>query len=986
MTFTSACGSTPRRGEPATPTPTPTPSIPPWTGTYDVVFVRYPRHGEEQRVRLPEGEIPYVIEPGGDLMLLRPDGTTEMLVDCPNEGATNCSVQDPSVSFDGTTVYYAKYVDIDTEQPWHFQPAHSFIFKMALKTPELEDIPASERREVQITDFGSGFATDKLNGSGDEDRLKEFGIRDLGPTPLPGGRIVFTSNREAVVAIVQGVRPDLDALGASTASQLFVVDDHDGTIPNRNLRLIGHSQLHMVQHPLVLADGRIVFSNWDDAAIRVSYGVLTLYSCDQDGGNLHQFLEPHNYHKRVDHFLAQLSSGHVITVDYYPGASWGFGVLHSYDVDVGDPEFQTEGQHEADDYRFFSRRGLVNLTPHTSGEDELVPDASGRYSVPAAGPDGRLWVAYSPGQVAVGPPATNGEPGRPLLDSGLYFFDGAPASLIDTPSKLTKVLNDEAYNEMWPRPLVPYHAIHGRREPAKEPPPGVYAPSQPPMVPPGSPFAFIGTSSMLNRQSTYVGDLLGFNDGISFREGGPPFGVQGTDAGVITDDEVFGVRVIIVTPDRYRSPSSMPYDEATDTRFAGDERYTRVVKGYYSHSEENWKILGELPVRNRGGTPDPGSTGPDTSFLARVPANTPLFLQGIDRNGLTLFTEQTWRHLTPGQTQADCGGCHAHSIPGVPMTGKLADSRGYDPVDLVTRTPVLRDGDVVERPQAGLWGPEFARDVYPVLARECRECHSGETPTDVRPDSAARRPQLSMFSTAQGDDAASHGAIARAYASLAFDKRSRWAVGAPGPSDGDSFRFPQVSRYVRAIQARESLLAWKVYGRRLDGRTDATREDDVDFGTFSGDDACPAAERLTVDEKGLLTRWIDLGCTIDLDPASNPRETYTGDHLLPVLAVHPFVERDDVKVRVGALDVESGIDTSRDDAIVVEAEVPPPEVATVRRTLRDLDFDRAAGLATASLGIKPSRFSPAAPLKLRVTVRDRAGNLEREELYVGAVE
>src|SRR5262249_18033878 len=65
---------------------------------YEIVYVRAPH----DRFVFPDVGAPTLVEPGADLMLLKPDGKEEVLV----EGGTKGSVADPFVSFDGKTVYY----------------------------------------------------------------------------------------------------------------------------------------------------------------------------------------------------------------------------------------------------------------------------------------------------------------------------------------------------------------------------------------------------------------------------------------------------------------------------------------------------------------------------------------------------------------------------------------------------------------------------------------------------------------------------------------------------------------------------------------------------------------------------------------------------------------------------------------------------------------------------------------------------------------
>ena len=87
---------------------------------YDIVYVRQPRFGDNQNTTWPEIFHPGRIDPGADLMLLHPDGSEEVLVDC-----TNCSVTDPFISFDAQWIYYALFHARDpTAHPWRVHAQH----------------------------------------------------------------------------------------------------------------------------------------------------------------------------------------------------------------------------------------------------------------------------------------------------------------------------------------------------------------------------------------------------------------------------------------------------------------------------------------------------------------------------------------------------------------------------------------------------------------------------------------------------------------------------------------------------------------------------------------------------------------------------------------------------------------------------------------------------------------------------------------------
>ena len=69
--------------------------------TYDIVYVKAPRKGDDTFVNIPEVFDPIKVEAGSDLVLLHPDGSEEILV-AGGQGA----ILDPAVSFDGKWIYY----------------------------------------------------------------------------------------------------------------------------------------------------------------------------------------------------------------------------------------------------------------------------------------------------------------------------------------------------------------------------------------------------------------------------------------------------------------------------------------------------------------------------------------------------------------------------------------------------------------------------------------------------------------------------------------------------------------------------------------------------------------------------------------------------------------------------------------------------------------------------------------------------------------
>src|SRR5262249_6351356 len=183
---------------------------------------------KERPSRWPEIAHPTNIDAGYDLMLLHPDGKEEVLV----EGGKG-SVADPYVSFDAQWVYYAHFYLGE-------QGSGSDLYKVNVKSKKVVRLPHQEA----TPNTGAG-ALQKDQAKLDRPRPIGRGIYNLGPCPLPGGRLAFTSTRDQV-KVPRGY--------PKVANQLFVMDDDGG-----NVEKIGHINVGSALHPVILKDGRIMF-------------------------------------------------------------------------------------------------------------------------------------------------------------------------------------------------------------------------------------------------------------------------------------------------------------------------------------------------------------------------------------------------------------------------------------------------------------------------------------------------------------------------------------------------------------------------------------------------------------------------------------------------------------------------------------------------------------------------------------------------------
>jgi Hydrazine synthase alpha subunit middle domain len=488
-------------------------------------------------------------------------------------------------------------------------------------------------------------------------------------------------------------------------------------------------------------------------------------------------------------------------------------------------------------------------------------------------------------------------------------------------------------------------------------------------LPEGTPFGLVGTSSLYKRESfprgavpagsvTAVGDpyaAFSYSMSSPFNWGG-----QGADAGLYENSDIHAVRILAM------EPATMP-----------------VAGRFYNHAWERLRILGEIPVRKFDGDKQPTDPdgNPDTSFLAKIPADVAFTFQTLDKDGMVLNMAQTWHQLRPGEIRNDCGGCHAHSQKPTDFTKTAAAGKDYAVFDLTEKTPLLT---AREKDQSGRqWDKEhvtglrfekhvldveYHRDVQPIFRRSCVACHSGKL------DEPAGKLVLDDDKLVEGP---------------------RWDLGNAGPLPATyntlAGHYLGVTKYVHGFQSRRSLLIWKVFGRRLDGLPkeapagkEALHKQVLAAGDFTGSimpppDAVKAGKvaPLTDEDRRTLIRWIDLGCPVDkeFDP-KNPEDRGSGwlfDDQRPTLTLtYPRAGANEALTRilVGMYDYNTGLDPASFTAtadFALDGARPGEELATRFQ-------EKSPGVWEMKLN---------APVKglergtLTVAVKDRQGNVTR---------
>ncbi len=947
---------------------------------YPIVYVRVPRPYPKEYYNinhLTQAGLHQTNAPGAELRILYPDGRDESLVSV----AERESIADPMVSFDGQTVFFAKYHHMNTGA------TASMTQLQSREGADIYKIHVPTRKLIQITTQERTPNTGAVPAGTESHRR---GVHNLGPCPVPGGKVVFVSDRNGY----RGVRDETEP-----ALQLFVMDD-DGS----NVEHIGHLNLGAALHPVMLKDGRVMFSSLETQGLR-SDERWGIWAIRPDGTHWEPLTSALGSPPgQAVHFQAQLADESIVVESYYQtGSTDGFGTFWKFPVRpaAGYASF-------APGLKQFAPQGLVNLTlfanfadvrpNHSAGNVDNRP-FMGNVTHPAAAPDNHMLLVWSL-------PWEAQDQSLKVYDAGIYLLPSGRA--INHPAKMLLIKNDPKFQELWPRALVPYRRIFGVDEPPRFVRQNDGQAS--PQLPAGTPFGLVGTSSLYKRESYPAGvvpagsvtavsarpsDLKHVWRELSVSRFSHPsnWGEQGGEAGLYENGDIWGIRIVALEP-------------VSDAVFQKQRHYALV-----SNSEERLRILGEFPVRKFQGDQQPQDPdgNPDTSFLAKLPADVAWTFQTLDQNGMVLNMAQTWHQLRPGEIRNDCGGCQgaaqASSLDFATSSLTAAAKPDYPVWDLTKDAPLFttkahdksgRKWDKDDRTGVKSAGKavadvEFNRDIKPILDRSCVACH-----------------------TTQSDEPAGHLALDDA-SPIKKQSLVPWAENVR-VRQGLPRNYARLVQYCWAFQSRRSPLIWKIYGQRLDGFANddiaspaidydneqnvldwchhsKRFERDVDFtgsamppakaiaGTFEGPQGQPIkVPPLSDEDKLALVRWIDIGCPIDLDyDPSNPDRRGQGwmlDEGRPTLTLAypgPGQNAEPItSLLIGMHDYGTGLDL---DSLRVTADFPIDGIAAGENLASRFE---SLGDSRWSLSLK----NPIAKLlagKLTVSIKDREGNLSKIE-------
>ncbi len=467
---------------------------------------------------------------------------------------------------------------------------------------------------------------------------------DLGPYYLADGRIIFSSSRQPETAAVQldvsyGIGPFAPIIVGqrSPALVLHILDPFDLA----NIKQLTFSQTNDL-NPMVLASGEILFNRMDQAT-----GNFTFYKMNPDGTNLQQVYGSH------DPGASTGTSNEDVQVQIYSpretsdGRIMALTMPQSGDYIVGGDITMIDIDNFIDNYQPVAGSSLSGPAQTSATPQTIYNDGS-------ISPGGRFSAVY---------PLNDGT-GRFLVSWSQCLLEQADGSILPC---LGQDLTAEGVQEAPPRyGIWMYDPNDGVQQIVVKPSAGVVFTEVVALQPRALP--------------TYISD----------NPLNPDWAAEGV--GVLQIRSVYDFGAPIAGDVCFRSNcatgiSSIPAlaDPAQATADQRPARFIRISKNVYLPDRNDPNLVDPPNIantafgrggRNRGMREIIGYApiDPDGSVSVKVPANIPLSISVLDRDGKRIGA----RHMNaiqvrPGEL-VQCNGCHAHPT-GANATAPLPHGR-----------------------------------------------------------------------------------------------------------------------------------------------------------------------------------------------------------------------------------------------------------------------------------------------------------------------
>lgn len=883
--------------------------------TYPIVYVSIPRAGGDTGTsRVPDVADTMGYEPGTSIMLLDPGQAPRVLVD----GGTQGAAVTPSISLDGKRMYYAycpNVTKVNDQRPYKVLADYD-LYVMDLATGA----------SMQLTH--GAWAPREAAGPWSPTRIRspqtqpgqyyqEYGGVNVFPVELPGKqpRIVFASNRENNELLKPG--------GPDTALSLYTLDLSTGFIDR-----FWVSPTSMLE-PVLLPTGEVGISTWETGGTRDAR-LWGFWAVAPHKGGFRPLYSALMSSQDTLHGCTAAGGMAVCTL-YYQAFNYGAGVLVGAPLfppgtplvgpAFGDPDPRQNpaiamGPQMVSLRVAFPPVGMRALTPSHSADwsARQFPNGeyTGKWAWPQVAPGNTMLVSWADGPVSKKDKTTQ------AADFGVYLM---PSTDIAHPGDMQLIVNDPCCNEIWARPVLPWHDVYGIKVPVLKRPrnDGKAVPG----LKPGTSYALIKSATVLNHEGYPGTTYPGWTSG-RYTAGGIDSNMAWQGYAMLpkeqTADAIEYIQIMVQTPSSHYSYGGP---------IAGDK-----PRNFYARTKERIAFYPPIPVRkyDASGQPQVDADGRiDTSWAAIIPSGQSYSICALGKNEEAILCTKSWHQEAPGGFNDSCTGCHLHHGQFPNKEATRAYQPGYMPANLAAQP---------------LRTVEWLADVKPLVDKYCVTCHGGQTP---------------VAGLAFDDDTlVSEGAVPAMprSAALIVANRSGKLGGYPPPA-AVALSAPWGSRIAKIDSALESPFYWAFAGgKRLDGRTNADKPSE----TIQGDpssipagtdyhqidfDNTPQAEQahaglaIPVAAVRTVAQWFNVGNPVDL----TPRYGWKLDEGRPAVVITPRGQR----VIVAAND-DHGVDWG---TLVVTVDGKPVTGKTLDQERRS--YTRIAGV-------------------WRVSVRDTSGN------------
>jgi len=487
------------------------------------------------------------------------------------------------------------------------------LLLFAMRAPEIPGLDPADQPSWNIWEYD--IAADKLRRIISSDISAEAG-QDVAPHYLPDGRIVFSSSRQRLsrAILLDEGKPQFAAEEEDRREHAMVlhVMNPDGS----DIKQISFNQSHDMD-PAVLSSGEVMFSRWDNMGSR---NAISLYKMHPDGTGLQLLYGAHSHATGTNgtdvQFMQarELPDGSLLSVMLPFTGTFRGGELIRIDIN----DYIDNTQARGDNPGMLTGPAQTSLLINDVRTDgSISPGGRFRAAWPLQDGTDRVLVSWSECRLvenSIIVPCTanrladaNAVAADPLY--GIYLYD------LSTNTQLPIVVAEEGFifSEVIaasPRVLPPI--IFDAR-------PGIELNQQ----------WFDEGVGVLNIRSVY--DMDGADS-------------SATGIAALADPAQFTAAERPARFLRVVKAVSMPDDDILTVPSSAFGRSSQQLMR---------EIISYTPVQ------------PDGSVRVKVPANVPLAISVVDRDGKRIGSRhQNWLQLRPGET-VNCTGCHDHAS-GVP--------------------------------------------------------------------------------------------------------------------------------------------------------------------------------------------------------------------------------------------------------------------------------------------------------------------------------